>query len=399
MAAVVRDDLRTPGARAPRWARARWSYCRVGCRCSTRRAPICWPAGFRPAIRCSSRPSGTTPRAAPSRTSWGTLLEREEFLEPSSRFLQSYASFYKVFRRNSEEYLKNLQLPVRSDITRIAGLVVNLEEKVDRIEEVLEDFEYGYAEPATGESIKEVENRLDRVEGKLDRLLAALEGAQERRRRQVAETVAETNGSACRGQGHGRRQAQGAGDGRGSIRGRRHGERRPGHRRGRAQEGGELDDRDGQLRRGSHLGRRGHTRGRGELLRQVQPRDEDRRRGRPGRHRPDAEGDDLDQEQGQALPLRAQRREEASRPHPHGLRPHQPALHPRPHAGQQLYRVPRRRGLRRLHARLGHPRRGGQGPDLRELRPRLSSRGRSRRFSSIPAPTSSACSATAWAAP
>jgi polyhydroxyalkanoic acid synthase PhaR subunit len=125
----------------------------------------------------------------------GDVLELEEFLEPSSRFLQSYASFYKVFKRNSEEYLKNLQLPVRSDITRIAGLVVNLEEKVDRIEEVLEDFEYGYAEPATAESVKEIEGRLDRVEGKLDRLLAALEGAQTGDA-QTAEAVAETNGSA-----------------------------------------------------------------------------------------------------------------------------------------------------------------------------------------------------------
>src|ERR671921_1120937 len=108
----------------------------------------------------------------------GDVIEREEFLEPSSRFLQSYASFYKVFKRNSEDYLKNLQLPVRSDISRIAGLVVNLEEKVDRIEEVLEDFEYGYAEPATTESVKGLETRLERVEGKLDRLLVALESDQ-----------------------------------------------------------------------------------------------------------------------------------------------------------------------------------------------------------------------------
>jgi pyruvate/2-oxoglutarate dehydrogenase complex dihydrolipoamide acyltransferase (E2) component len=95
-----------------------------------------------------------------------------------------------VFKRNSEDYLKNLQLPVRSDITRIAGLVVNLEEKVDRIEEVLEDFEYGYAEPATTESVKELETRLDRVEGKLDRLLAALEGGA-----RDGGPQAETNGS------------------------------------------------------------------------------------------------------------------------------------------------------------------------------------------------------------
>jgi polyhydroxyalkanoic acid synthase PhaR subunit len=105
----------------------------------------------------------------------GDLIEREEFLEPSSRFLQSYASFYKVFKLNSEEYLKNLQLPVRSDIARIAGLVVNLENKVDNIEEVLEDFEFGYATPATAESVQDLDRRLGRVEGKLDRLLAALE--------------------------------------------------------------------------------------------------------------------------------------------------------------------------------------------------------------------------------
>jgi polyhydroxyalkanoic acid synthase PhaR subunit len=103
------------------------------------------------------------------------VIEREEFLERASRWMQSYASFYKVFRRRSEEYLKSLQVPVRSDITRVAGLVVALEDKVDRIEEAFEEFEYGYARPATAEELGELEKRLDRVEGKLDRLLAALE--------------------------------------------------------------------------------------------------------------------------------------------------------------------------------------------------------------------------------
>ena len=121
----------------------------------------------------------------------GDVIEREEFLEPSSQFLQSYASFYKVFKSNSEEYLKNLQLPVRSDITRIAGLVVNLEEKVDHIEEVLEDLEdtgTTSVEPASAEAVQNLEGRLDRVEGKLDRLLAALEGS-------TQDGEAETNGS------------------------------------------------------------------------------------------------------------------------------------------------------------------------------------------------------------
>jgi polyhydroxyalkanoic acid synthase PhaR subunit len=103
------------------------------------------------------------------------VIEREEFLEPASRWMQSYASFYKVFSRRSEEYLKGLQVPVRSDITRVAGLVVALEDKVDRLEEAFEEFEYGYARPSTAEEVGKLEDRLDRVEGKLDKLLAALE--------------------------------------------------------------------------------------------------------------------------------------------------------------------------------------------------------------------------------
>ena len=103
------------------------------------------------------------------------VLEQEKFLEPATRWMRSYASFYKVFRERSEEYLRSLQVPVRSDITRVAGLIVALEDKVDRLEEAFEEFEYGYAKPATAEELGELEKRLDRVEGKLDRLLAALE--------------------------------------------------------------------------------------------------------------------------------------------------------------------------------------------------------------------------------
>lgn len=154
----------------------------------------------------------------------GDLIEREEFLEPSSRFLQSYASFYKVFKSNSEEYLKSLQLPVRSDITRIANLVVNLEDKVDNVEEVLEDLDLEGreattteaiaslerrigglestleqvtqtgAQTATAGSVQALEGRLDRVEDKLDRLLAALENGSQNSGAPAANAGA--NGSA-----------------------------------------------------------------------------------------------------------------------------------------------------------------------------------------------------------
>jgi exonuclease VII small subunit len=161
----------------------------------------------------------------------GDLMEREDILDPSSQLLQNYASFYKVFRRDSEEYLKALSIPVRSDVARVAGLVVALEDKIDRLEEAFDDFEYGYAEPATAESLGAIEeriggleralerieggaggtvhgleSRLDEVEAKIDRLLAAFEGTSQNGVQ--AETSEESDGSEVRATAAARRKAQ-----------------------------------------------------------------------------------------------------------------------------------------------------------------------------------------------
>ena len=116
------------------------------------------------------------------------VLEDEEFLGDSRRFLENYATLEQVFQRASEEYFGYLQLTTRSDSTRVAELVVGLDAKVDRMEEAFEEFEHGHATPATAEAVeaiqgrvKDLERKLDenrselqRMEGKLDQLLAAL---------------------------------------------------------------------------------------------------------------------------------------------------------------------------------------------------------------------------------
>lgn len=108
-----------------------------------------------------------------------SALQNDEVLGPASQFLETYTTFYNVFKRNAEEYLNNLQMPTRSDISRVAGLVIALEDKVDRIEEAFEDFEYGYTEPASSESVAQLEGRMDRIEGKLDQLLTAVDSLPE----------------------------------------------------------------------------------------------------------------------------------------------------------------------------------------------------------------------------
>ena len=82
--------------------------------------------------------------------------------------------------RANEEYFKNLQLPTRSDVARVAGLVVNLEEKVDKIEDTIENVEDERAQEsplvrATNEAIGGLQGRLGQVENKLDRLSTTLD--------------------------------------------------------------------------------------------------------------------------------------------------------------------------------------------------------------------------------
>ncbi len=109
----------------------------------------------------------------------GDVIGSEKFVEAASQFLESYASFYKAFRRANEEYFRNLQLPTRSDIARVAELVIALEEKVDQVEDAFENYEEKYAQPATAmaESLASVEQRLDTVEQRLENLPAALQDA------------------------------------------------------------------------------------------------------------------------------------------------------------------------------------------------------------------------------
>jgi polyhydroxyalkanoic acid synthase PhaR subunit len=104
------------------------------------------------------------------------LMRRDEVLESMGRFFETYARSDAELRQASEEGLKNRGVPTRSDVARVAKLVVVVENKVDRIEKTLEDLVQGDSGPATvSAAVSIVEERMDRLEGKMDRILTALE--------------------------------------------------------------------------------------------------------------------------------------------------------------------------------------------------------------------------------
>jgi len=102
------------------------------------------------------------------------MLGSEKFIQSASPFLEVYATFTKTLRRANEEYFRNLQLPTRSDLARVAEMVVTLEEKVDKLDDAFESQQDGYAQLATGEAMSSLAERVGQVENKLDALSADL---------------------------------------------------------------------------------------------------------------------------------------------------------------------------------------------------------------------------------
>ncbi|HZU00785.1 MAG TPA: hypothetical protein VFA10_14055 [Ktedonobacteraceae bacterium] len=107
---------------------------------------------------------------------WAKFVEdaisSEQFLELVRPFLESYATFFKTFRNAEEEYVRSLQIPTRSDVARVAELVISLEEKIDQIDDA---FEEGYARMATRQSIAELESHIGQVASKLTPLSTVAE--------------------------------------------------------------------------------------------------------------------------------------------------------------------------------------------------------------------------------
>ena len=103
------------------------------------------------------------------------LLRKDEVLKSSSHLVETYARSHRQLYRTSEERLKSFNIPTRSDVARVAKLIVAVENKVDRLEEAFEEFIYGDAEPATAEAVDGLEERMHRLEDKMDRVLATLE--------------------------------------------------------------------------------------------------------------------------------------------------------------------------------------------------------------------------------
>jgi polyhydroxyalkanoic acid synthase PhaR subunit len=106
------------------------------------------------------------------------IVGSDSFTQASSQLMEGYASFTRAMGRAGEEYFGMLQLCTRSDIVRVAQLVINVENKADTLDMAFEDFTQSAAQAATAtqEAIAGVTSRL----GGVEEHIAALPGKLQR---------------------------------------------------------------------------------------------------------------------------------------------------------------------------------------------------------------------------
>jgi polyhydroxyalkanoic acid synthase PhaR subunit len=66
-------------------------------------------------------------------------MKKEEFSKWMGQSMSGYLQYQEFARKSTEKYLEQANMPSRQDIANVASLVVNLEDKVDQLEQVIEE--------------------------------------------------------------------------------------------------------------------------------------------------------------------------------------------------------------------------------------------------------------------
>ncbi len=76
---------------------------------------------------------------------WAKVLEKtiatEFFAETMGKQLEGYLNYIDILKKNTKTYFETLPLPTEQDIHRLAGQIVALENKIDYLEDGIDDLQ------------------------------------------------------------------------------------------------------------------------------------------------------------------------------------------------------------------------------------------------------------------
>jgi polyhydroxyalkanoic acid synthase PhaR subunit len=128
---------------------------------------------------------------AKTEATWSEALQesmkKEPFSEGMGQTLNNHLQYQELVTKMTEAYLKQVNMPSRGEIASIASLIINVDEKVDRLEDKIEEEAL---KNDMGKEVGQLRRAITNLDKKLDKVLEAFD---EISRNKLAEAIKEKN--------------------------------------------------------------------------------------------------------------------------------------------------------------------------------------------------------------
>jgi polyhydroxyalkanoic acid synthase PhaR subunit len=102
-------------------------------------------------------------------------MKKEEFSKWMGQCMNGYLQYQEIARKSTEKYLEQANMPSRQDIANVASLVINMEDKIDHIEQLIEeDVTNPQKDLDVVKEIKSLKNEMTKMSKRMDQFFQVL---------------------------------------------------------------------------------------------------------------------------------------------------------------------------------------------------------------------------------
>ncbi|WCK55814.1 polyhydroxyalkanoic acid synthase subunit PhaR [Aneurinibacillus sp. Ricciae_BoGa-3] len=107
-------------------------------------------------------------------------MRREDFSQWMGQFLNMYLQYQNMVRQSTDKILEQVNMPSRADISNLSALIVNLEAKVEGLEELVEgDLSHQINNLDTTREVNRLKIDIKSLDKKMDQVLKLLKQQEE----------------------------------------------------------------------------------------------------------------------------------------------------------------------------------------------------------------------------
>jgi polyhydroxyalkanoic acid synthase PhaR subunit len=107
-------------------------------------------------------------------------MRKEDFSQWMGQFLNMYLQYQNMVKQSTDKFLEQVNMPSRADISNLSALIVNLEAKVDGLEELVEgDLSHQINNLDTSREINRLKTDMKSLDKKIDQVLGLLKQQEE----------------------------------------------------------------------------------------------------------------------------------------------------------------------------------------------------------------------------